>query len=490
MIVKTDPDLIEPYLTDASHFPGAAEKLYIPETTEELKQAIRECYESETPATISGAGTGLTGARCPLGGAIISTERLTKTEINPEKNRAVLSPGVLIADFEKELDRLGKFYPPHPTERNSAIGGNVATNASGAKSFKYGATREFIERLEIALADGDELSLRRGENFAIGRELKLLAKSGRTIDLKLPDLKLPNSKHAAGYFVKPDMDAIDLFIGSEGTLGVVTEVELRILDKPEELFGGIVFFKSSEEAVEFVRDAVESTNAPEKSDNETGRKISPRLLEFFDEKALNLLRKKYPNIKKEFKAAIWFERECEAESVDESLAEWYGFIAGRTDFADETWIALTDKEREEMREFRHALPVAVGEITAANGFVKIGTDVSVPFQHIEAYWAFLDKKLNETPVNFVVWGHMGDAHFHANLLPKSDKEKSAANKFYARAIEKALNFGGTFSAEHGVGKIKKKYLEKMFGKEGIEGMRGIKQSFDPRYLLGKGNFFD
>ncbi|MBK9156490.1 MAG: FAD-binding oxidoreductase [Chloracidobacterium sp.] len=256
MQVKTQPDDILNYLTDASNMPGGhAERLLVPETADEVAAILRDANEAGIPVTVSGARTGTVGGAVPFGGWVISLERLNAIKsIDKEGRRAVVEPGVVLADFAKAVEADGLFYPPDPTEWSCQIGGTVATNASGARSFKYGATREYIVGLTVVLADGDVLKIRRGEVFSGGDgRIELSTASGRKIEANLPTYARPNvRKNVSGYFNERPMDAIDLFIGSEGTLGVIVEIELGLMAKPEGFFSGIVFFERHEDLLAFV----------------------------------------------------------------------------------------------------------------------------------------------------------------------------------------------------------------------------------------------
>ena len=167
MIIKTEQDEIQNYLVDASNTKGFCEAVYIPENVSETGGIIKKANEKKHSITISGNGTGLTGARVPKGGIVISTEKLNKIiEINLEEKFALVEPGVLLSELQDAVNSKGLLYPPDPTERNCFIGGTVATNASGARTFKYGPTRNYVEELEIILPDGDFLFLKKGNNFA------------------------------------------------------------------------------------------------------------------------------------------------------------------------------------------------------------------------------------------------------------------------------------------------------------------------------------
>ena len=180
MITKTDD--FESYLTDASNMQGGhASKLFIPESVEEIQAILKEANAQSIPVTVSGARTGTVGGAVPFGGYIISTERLNKIKsIDREARTAVVEPGVILRDFQKAVEAEGLFYPPDPTEWSCQIGGTVATNASGSRSFKYGATRHYVNQLKVVLADGDILRLSRDNK----RELK--TESGNPISFKLP----------------------------------------------------------------------------------------------------------------------------------------------------------------------------------------------------------------------------------------------------------------------------------------------------------------
>ncbi|HSK74040.1 MAG TPA: FAD-binding oxidoreductase, partial [Pyrinomonadaceae bacterium] len=254
MQIKTQLDELQNYLTDASNLQGGhAEKLFIPENAEEISDILKEAAERKIPVTISGARTGTVGGAIPFGGYVISLEKLNKIKtINKENLTAIVESGVLLIDFQKAVEAENLFYPPDPTEWSCQIGGTVATNASGARSFKYGATRNFVQRLKIILPDADLLELKRGQVFAENGLVELETESGRKIRAKIPTYRQPNvRKNTSGYFSGEQFDAIDLFIGSEGTLGIITEAELKLLPKPESFFSGIVFFENETDLLNF-----------------------------------------------------------------------------------------------------------------------------------------------------------------------------------------------------------------------------------------------
>ena len=223
--------------------------MVFPENSAQIAEILRAATRDQTPVTVSGAGTGTVGGRVPFGGIVLATDKLNhikRIAHVDDGGVAVAEAGVVLSDLQRAVDAEGLLYPPDPTERGCFIGGNVATNASGSRTFKYGPTRKYIRRLKIVLATGEELDLRRGNvKAASDGSIRIPLLSGRVIEARLPSYSMPHvRKHASGYFVAPEMDAIDLFIGSEGTLGVIVEIEVGLLPKPEGLLSGVVFFSS------------------------------------------------------------------------------------------------------------------------------------------------------------------------------------------------------------------------------------------------------
>src|SRR6202158_2327863 len=238
MLIKSNPDKVQSFLAEASHMlERRAERVVFPESAEEVAEILQTATRDKTPVTVSGAGTGTVGGRIPFAGIALATDKLNQIKSivhEAQGGRAVAAAGVRLSDFQRFVESENLFYPPDPTERSCFLGGTVATNASGARTFKYGPTRNYIRRLKIALATGDVIDLRRGELRAdAGGRIEIPLPSGRTIEAQLPAYRMPQTrKHASGYYVAPEMDVLDLFIGSEGTLGVITEIKVALLPKP------------------------------------------------------------------------------------------------------------------------------------------------------------------------------------------------------------------------------------------------------------------
>ncbi len=441
------------YLEDASGFRGHAERLIVPSDEAAVIAALREASEAGVAVTIEGAGTGLTGGRVPLGGWVLSLEKFTRLEIH--QGYAVAGAGVLLRDLHAAAQSSGQFYPPDPTETGASIGGTVATNASGSRSFIYGSTRPWIERLRVVLADGRLIDCGRGD----------------AIDFACGTIPLPHvTKNTAGYLLRPGMDWIDLFTGSEGTLGVVTEARLRLLPAPPGVLAGVVFFANDDSAL----DAVEQWRAT----------TAARMLEYFDAPSLALLRSRFPEIPSEARAAILFDRELRSDD-DPVLDEWLRQVEAAGALTD-SWFAISSADRDRFRRFRHALPELVNDTVRRAGALKMNTDYAVPLAANREMLAYYRRRLEEEyPGRYVIFGHIGDAHLHVNLFSSPNDPRKATGLILEFA-GKAVELGGTVSAEHGLGRRKAHLLKLQYEPEQLEAMRAVKRRLDPRNILGRG----
>lgn len=444
------------YFEDASGFKGHADRVQIPQDETELQAVLAEASRTKTPVTIAGAGTGITGGRVPFGGVVVSLERFRGIEVR--NGSALVGAGVLLRELQAAASNSGQFYAPDPTEISASIGGTIATNASGSRSFRYGDTRRHVLGLRVALIDGKFLDLHRGE----------------PVPFAIPALPVPKTtKHTAGFPLRPGMDLIDLFIGSEGTLGVITQANVQLLPIPGELLSGVVFFQSDDDALSAVDTWISIPGL--------------RMLEYMDAGSLTLLRPSYPDIPQSARTALLIEQQVEN---DTEYDEWDARLSAVHALAEASWFAASEFDRERFRRFRHALPEAVNDLVRKRGVLKMNTDFAVPFARnrdmIRIYREALER---EFPGQYVIFGHVGDAHVHVNILPASGEESGRAKDLITEFARQAAALGGTVSAEHGLGKRKAHLLALQYTAEEIEAMRGVKRRFDPNWLLGQGTLF-
>jgi FAD/FMN-containing dehydrogenase len=437
---------MDSYLDDASGFKGFADRVFVPTSEEELLDVVRNASQGQIPITISGAGTGVTGGRVAQGGWIISLEKFQRLEI--ENGRAIAGAGVSLEAIQAAAARAGQFYAPDPTERTASIGGNIATNASGSRSFRYGSTRRHVSGLRVALMDGRVLNIARGDK----------------VDFPVPQIPLPKvTKNTAGYLLSPGMDWVDLFTGSEGTLGIVTEAQLQLLPKAADVLAGVIFFTDDDAALEAV---------------DAWRKLEGlRMIEYFDRNSLLLMRQRDSEIPASAGAALLIEQEN-------------GDIDFWADHAPEdSWFAASEQDRERFRRFRHALPELVNDTVRRRGFMKVNSDYAVPLDRNREMLAYYHAVLREQGLDYVIFGHIGDAHVHINVLPNSEAEFQAGQRAMLDCARQAVELGGTVSAEHGLGKRKTHLLALQYTPEQIEWMKQVKRRLDQDWLLNRGNLF-
>ncbi|MEL6348884.1 MAG: FAD-binding oxidoreductase [Myxococcota bacterium] len=451
MEIIRDPSILEGYLTDASNTTGWAEALVRPRSTEEVSAVLRRCQASGTPVTVTARRTSTTGAPVPHGGWLLSTERLDRIV---GLNR--VEAGVILGDYQRFVAEQGMLFPPDPTSRDdSTVGAAIANNASGARSYRYGATRPWIEALDVVLPDG-----------TIVREVT--RQTPIPDDWPRIDWSEPSVKTAAGYV--PADNLLDLFIGQEGTLGVITRARTRLIEHPAGILSLIGFFVDQEACVQFV-EAVRASAV-----------LDPLSIEFYDHRSLALVRDRVPDIPETARCALWIEDDYADEPP---LAAWWDALEGGQALVDDVIVADDETGRQRLRAVRHAVPAGVNEQIVANGMPKIGTDFAVP----DAGLREMLQRYQSVGMPSVLFGHIGDNHLHLNLLPRDAAELSRARGVYGELARAAVALGGTVSAEHGIGKLKRGLLAEMVGPSVVDQFRALKARLDPAGVLGRGTLF-
>lgn len=508
----------EDYLRDESRTVGQACEIAFPTDETEVCAALHSAHATKTPVTVQGAQTGLAAGAVPHGGLVLNLSRMTSylgLRRDAEGTFYLrVQPGVVLSDIRKVLaqktiptagwdakslevlDELyagpEQFFSPDPTEASACIGGMVACNASGARSYRYGPVRPYVQALRLALSDGDLVVLERGRVHATGRTLKLRTEQGRTLTLDLPTYTMPHTKNASGYYVDDDMDALDLFVGSDGTLGVITEVELKLIPSPAVVWGVSCFFTDEHAALDFTVAA-------------RPKLTCAAAFEYYDAGALDILRTQratttsfaaLPEVDERFACCIYVELDC----VDsgEALQELYCIGACMDAVgADErdTWVARSDVDRECQRFFRHAVPESANMLIDERrrtdpAITKLGSDMSVPDDRLHEVMVLYRRTLESSGLQSAAWGHIGNNHIHVNILPHNADEFAQGKQLFTSWATEVTRMGGAVSAEHGVGKIKRDFLEIMYGSEHIAQMARLKRELDPDGQLGRGNLFD
>ncbi len=510
------------YLTDESKLVSqSVEHLFIPKNEAELASVMCEMGKKHIPITVAGARTGLVGGSVPALGAVISLEHLDQIDsvsYDPAagewrvRAQACVSLKALdtmlkskrFPSLEKspnasvraehecfKADPHAYFYPPDPTEMSASLGGSVVTNASGARTFRYGPTRAWVRGIRVFLADGEYLDIPRGKYFASSAGQFIITNStGQARTINIPDYILPKTKCAAGFYTAPKMDLIDLFIGSEGVLGIVTCVDVALL-KHEPKVSIVQFLDADAQAIRLTQ-ALRSD-----------ARVQLDFLEFYSGNALNLLRSVQaespstvgmPFIPSGARSALFFELGYDPHADTSQLQILMEIITNLGADPAASWVAHEPRELERFKVFRHLLPETINSIIAERkkafpGLHKLGTDLAVTDEHLPAIWELYQTHCDALGLEWVAFGHIGNNHIHVNILPRDMGELHKGLELYELFAQKAVEWGGAVSAEHGIGKIKQKFLGIMFTSDQVEQMQRIKAVLDPANLLNPGDLF-
>jgi FAD/FMN-containing dehydrogenases len=428
------------YSYDATPIPierALPSAVVFPTSQEDVQKLVKVCYEEEIPIFPRGAGSGLTGGAVPTleKGVVVSFERMNKFQIDVDNATAVVEPGVITYEFQREVERFGLFYPPDPSSfKYSTIGGNIAENAGGPRCLKYGVTREYVLGLTAVIKEGEVI------------------KTGN-----------PVIKDVAGY------DITKLFVGSEGTLGLITSAVLKLIPKPKARGTALILFKNLEDVGRVVTRIMTSG-------------IFPSALEFMDRDAIRAVEEFKPvGLPKDVSALLLVEVDGSPQSVKEDIkaVEELAKAMGL-----EVKVAEDEESAEKLWTARKSLGPALGNLRTG----KINEDVVVPRVYLSEAIRDYRKVAEKYGLLMVIFGHIGDGNLHVNLLydKKNKEEEERAERAVDEIFEITLRYNGSITGEHGVGLTKRKFLEYQFGPVGMEILRGIKKVFDPKNLFNPG----
>jgi glycolate dehydrogenase FAD-linked subunit len=439
MRLLTEASETESYSFDETAFshPGRPLAVCFPRTTADVQAIVRLCAEADVPIVARGAGTGLSGGAVAVEGALIVvfTQMSAIVEIDPANLTATVQPGVVNADLNTAAGEHGLLYPPDPASfETCTIGGNLAENSGGLRCVKYGVTRDWVLGLEVVLADGS--AIRTG---------------GKTI------------KDVAGY------DLTDLFVGSEGTLGLITEATLRLLPLPPPKLTLLAFFPSIAAAGAGVAGI-------------TAAGIVPTTLELMDAFTIGAVDDAYRlGLDRTAAAMLMVESDLGETAAERELerVEQVCHAAGATSVIR----AANAQEADWLREARRGAHGALEKIGAARM-----DDVGVPRSRIPEMLDEISRVARKHELRIGVFGHAGDGNLHPTYVvdrddPAAESRVEAARDEIYRA---ALALGGTITGEHGTGLAKKPWLELQRGARSVEVMRAIKQALDPKGVLNPG----
>jgi D-lactate dehydrogenase (cytochrome) len=513
--VVRDADTIAAHLEDAAHYPGGHAAGVARPRSEADVSRLMLTLERLLPI---GAQSSLTGGATPFGEVVVDMSRMSAI-VSAGESRIAVEAGATLVDVIAALAPLGASFPPAPTFTGASVGGCVANNAAGAATFKYGSIRRWVEALTVVLAHGEVLDLARGECTADASGF-VIETGGEPIRVPLPSYRMPDvAKRSAGYHAEPGMDLVDLFIGSEGTLGIVTGVTLRALHPAPAIALALVCCPSEAVALDVVTELRQASHDTWRSRNPTG--IDACAVEHVDERSIALVRSHGDlaalnldvpegtgvalivqlELPRGTTSADVYDRVASAlapGSGDSAIARFCRLL-DRHGLLEHTELAAPDDthRQQQLVRFRESVPARVNQIVGAHKrdidqrIEKTAADMVVPFERfaemMEAYRRGFDRR----GLDFAIWGHISDGNVHPNVIPRSADDVVRGKDAILEFGREAARLGGCPLAEHGVGRnpVKQTLLRQLYGEAGIEQMRAVKRALDRTWKLAPGVIF-
>jgi D-lactate dehydrogenase (cytochrome) len=512
--VVHDPDVVAGVLDDAAHFPGGhAAGVTVPRTEGEIAAVLA----SGAAVLPIGAQSSLTGGATPRGELVVATTRLDTLQV--EGGSVRVGAGVTLDALQAALAARSLAYPAVPTHTGATVGGVVATNAAGPATFKYGTTREWVIGLTVVLPGGDVLELDRGETAAHpdGYFDLIPAAGGAAIRVPVAPVRRPDvPKCSAGYALAAGMDLVDLFIGAEGTLGIVTEARLRVQREPPATCLALVPAPEAGSGLALAAALREETRRTWRTGDPRGLDVAA--IEHVDARSVALLREDGADRAHEVaipddaamllfvaidlphgttREAAWRALEAAGEpgGPDTPLARFCTLLR-RHGLLDRTEVVLPGDARRAARlaALREAVPLAVNRRIAlarqqlSSAIYKTAGDFIVPFPAFGAMVEACTRACEARGLDLAIWGHLSDGNIHPNVLPRRAEDGRLGEEALFEAGLEVMRLGGSPLAEHGVGRhpVKKRLLARLVGEAGLQAMRAVKHALDPAGRLAPG----
>ena len=481
-----DPEIISSYSRDYSNIDGYADFLVRPCTSRECAIILRLCTKYNFNLTISAGKTNLTGSATPNGGVLLSIERLNEYKIKIYRNKMTVScsPNEYLESLrEYILDKSNGqlYYPVDPTSRVDAmVSGTISCNASGFVPGKKGATRYWVNSIDVILTSGYCIRIDRGQYISKNGKF-IISQGEKEIEIKIPSYNRPKIKNASGPFTCSygEIDFIDLIIGSEGIFGLISRCELKLAKVPSSYIDLFVSLEKEQDALSFHASIGKILN------NDYG-KISA--LEYFGYNCSPFMKNRDYLFKSDDSVGVYLQIPLYGITYDEGLEEWYQKLDDfdiNIDF-DRVLVLKEPKHWKLFFEARHSLPENALKRAKELNTISIITDTIVPPQYFSRYLLFVHNLLQTNKIEYLLFGHLGDCHLHFHLLPSKDKE-SLAIELYNLIVKESSKLGGVYSAEHGTGKRKRSDFLECYGPKAASELLSTKKVFDPSLILNIGN---
>jgi len=492
--IERDEAIVASFLSDAAHVPGGfASGVAFPANEAEVASLVARA----NAVLAVGAQSSLTGGATPRGEVVLSTRALDALH-EPSGGRIRVGAGVPLSALQQRLASGRLYYPPVPTFDGASVGGTIATNAAGPATFKYGATRRWVEAATIVLANGDVIDVARGETHASSDGyFEIETTRGEILRVSVPSYVMPDvPKLSAGYFAMPGMDLIDLFIGAEGTLGIVTEATLRVVARPKRMSALV---RCADDAQAGALTAALRENATTAWNQ--GGPLDVAAIEYMDARALRAV----PDeafvravVARPSGRSVLLLVQIEVNgSEDAALAQLQSVLTA-VGVEDEPCMALPgdDRTAERLFNLREAVPASINAIVAAAkrtdpDVEKTAGDMVVPFARLEESIDLYRVAFEQRGLDYAIWGHVSDGNLHPNVVPHCFDDVRLGREAILDIARRVIAMGGAPLAEHGVGRsaLKQQLLRELYGGDGIDQMRAVKRALDPGWKLAPGVLF-
>tara|TARA_Y100000590_G_scaffold470265_1_gene663181 strand:+ start:6662 stop:8113 length:1452 start_codon:yes stop_codon:yes gene_type:complete len=482
-------DIISSYFQDWSNIKGFANLLVKPKNKIECALILKTCYYNNILLTISAGQTNLTGSATPMGGVVLSTSLLTTPDITIDIcKKEVNAPAGVSLEFMRskvlELSDRSLYYPVDPTSRYDAyVGGTISCNASGFIPGEKGATRYWVVGIDFLLPNGDFVKINRGQYYSSGGYF-LIDYDNKLIQWPIPTYQRPSIKNASGIYSNNNgiVDLIDLIIGSEGILGLITNCKLKLANSPKNYVELFISLPSESDAIDFHDFLYDYFN-------HDMSKITA--LEYFGHNSQNYMKHKKFLFSNDNDVGVYLQAPIFELSLESKLNEWVNILKSfNSNINLEDIIILNDPINwKTFFEARHSIPDNALTKTKKMGGISIITDTIVPPQNYKIYLKKVHKKLKKFNIEYLLFGHLGDCHLHFHLIPSKKQEKQCLD-IYDYLIDLSSKLGGVYSAEHGTGKRKRSDFKKCYGLKAVEMIKKLKYTIDPNNYLNKGNLIE
>ena len=484
--ITSDPDVVKGFERDYSNIPGNAELLCRPKNEMECALILYYCHHARIPLTIAAGRTNLNGSATPNGGMVMSIEKMTHPDpkLDISTQRINTPVGIYLEDMRSAALNQSQnklYFPVDPTSRREAmVGGTISCNASGFVPGKAGAMRYWTESLDFLTPDGHKITCNRGQYISKDAKFIMDFPHG-SLNWEVPNYPRPEIKNASGPYSDENgtLDLVDFLVGSEGIFGLITAATFRLKEKPDDYLNLFFSLPSEQDAVHFHKFM---------SDYFKGDLSQLTALEYFGYNCQNYMDHKTELFQSKSEVGIYLQFPLYDQKIEDVAEDWMEILQKSKCGIKEDCIILLNNptDWQTFFEARHSIPVNALEKTHRLDTWSILTDTIVPPENFQKFLNTAHNLLQQSEIEYLLFGHLGDCHLHFHLIPTREQQPRALD-IYNNIVQESTQLGGVYSAEHGTGKRKRNDFYECFGDKGVQQVRKAKTALDPNFLLNQGN---